>query len=167
MAALSQAYNGKLTQSPIEDMMLGALLWLNMDYSGFPLFDLIGGPEDELHRERRRSFDPVTERLSLECLLSAQPQIAGYAVDFLLWFTAGRKHGGIVIECDGHAFHEKTKEQAARDKRRDREILGAGYPVIRFSGSEVFRDVAGCTEQIHSLAFPIMERVAREAGLIS
>lgn len=54
----------------------------------------------------------------------------------------------IFIECDGHEFHERTKEQAARDRQRDREIQSAGIPVLRFTGSEIHRDLSGCGEQV-------------------
>jgi very-short-patch-repair endonuclease len=40
-----------------------------------------------------------------------------------------------IVECDGHDFHEKTKEQAARDKKR-------------FTGSEVFRNAAACADEV-------------------
>ena len=43
----------------------------------------------------------------------------------------------VVVECDGHGFHEKTKEQARRDKARDRDLHAMGCPVIRFTGSEL------------------------------
>lgn len=43
-----------------------------------------------------------------------------------------------AIECDGHEFHEKTKEQAASDRRRERNLMKLGYHVIRFTGSEIY-----------------------------
>lgn len=48
--------------------------------------------------------------------------------------------GKICIELDGHDFHERTKDQAQRDKLRDREFQKAGYTVLRYTGSEVFKD---------------------------
>lgn len=48
------------------------------------------------------------------------------------------------IEIDGHEFHEKTKIQAQKDKQREREIVSAGYKILRFSGSEVFNNPAHC-----------------------
>jgi hypothetical protein len=54
----------------------------------------------------------------------------------------------VVIECDGHDFHERTKEQARKDRRRDREIQGLGLPVLRFTGSEIFADPVGCGCQV-------------------
>lgn len=48
----------------------------------------------------------------------------------------------IAIEVDGHAFHEKTKEQVAQRNQRDRDLQGAGWKVLHLSYSEVDRD--GC-----------------------
>lgn len=53
----------------------------------------------------------------------------------------------IYIECDGHAFHERTPEQAARDKRRDRWLTRTGV-VLRFTGSEINRDPTGCAAEV-------------------
>lgn len=55
----------------------------------------------------------------------------------------------IVVECDGHDFHEKTKEQAARDKERDREIQIAGYAILRFTGSEIHNNPGDCVDAIN------------------
>jgi very-short-patch-repair endonuclease len=49
-----------------------------------------------------------------------------------------------AIELDGHDFHEKTKEQARRDKSRDRQLLGAGIHTLRYTGSEVVKDASEC-----------------------
>jgi hypothetical protein len=46
----------------------------------------------------------------------------------------------IDVECDGHDFHERTKEQAERDRRRDREVQQVGYFVARFTGAEIARE---------------------------
>lgn len=54
----------------------------------------------------------------------------------------------LAVECDGHDFHEKTKEQAARDKARDRALLINGVPSMRFSGSEIWRDVFACVKSV-------------------
>lgn len=60
----------------------------------------------------------------------------------------------MVIECDGHDFHERTAEQASLDKNRDRELLNAGYPVMRFTGSEIVSSPLKSTEQIMEWVFP-------------
>lgn len=53
-----------------------------------------------------------------------------------------------VVELDGHEFHERTKEQAQRDKARDRAFTFAGWRVLRFTGSEVFADATGCVSEV-------------------
>lgn len=54
----------------------------------------------------------------------------------------------LVVECDGHEFHEKTPEQAKKDKSRDRDLLTCGYPVMRFTGSEIYLHPLKCAEQV-------------------
>jgi hypothetical protein len=50
--------------------------------------------------------------------------------------------GAAPFRCDGHDYHERTKEQAERDKSRDRALKRAGYDVIHFTGREIWRDPA-------------------------
>lgn len=73
--------------------------------------------------------------------IECQVQIGGYRVDFLI--GRGTKCQ-LVIECDGHDFHERTKEQAASDRSRDRKLTTKGYTVIRFTGSEIYADPFRC-----------------------
>lgn len=54
----------------------------------------------------------------------------------------------MVVECDGHDFHERTKEQARHDKKRDRFFQSKGYKVLRFTGSEIWADPDRCAEEI-------------------
>lgn len=69
-----------------------------------------------------------------------QVAIGRYRVDFLLCMKGcdGALHF-TVVECDGHDFHERTKEQAEHDRRRDREMQAMGYSVLRFTGAEIWR----------------------------
>jgi len=81
--------------------------------------------------------------------LYSQVQIADYRVDFLLRTPVGDgKSVNFVIECDGHEFHERTKEQAARDRARDRKLQSLGYTVFRFTGSEIWRSANKCAYEI-------------------
>lgn len=57
----------------------------------------------------------------------------------------------IIIECDGHDFHERTQDQALHDRRRDREMTSAGYRVVRFTGREIHRDPDACAEEVGNL----------------
>ena len=58
----------------------------------------------------------------------------------------------VVVECDGHDFHERTKEQAANDRERDRGLQGLGFSVFspnlpRSSGKLIFGAAAALEEQ--------------------
>lgn len=69
-----------------------------------------------------------------------QLQIEKYRVDFFIETEFSK----IVIECDGHDFHERTKAQAARDRSRDRALQALGYVVLRFTGHEIHKDSVSC-----------------------
>lgn len=79
-------------------------------------------------------------------LLIPQHVIGRYRLDFYLsgYLEASPSIG---IEIDGHEWHEKTKQQAVRDKKRDRAILTSGCPIMRFTGSEIYRNVKGCISE--------------------
>lgn len=72
-----------------------------------------------------------------------------YKVDFLVKFLKEENliDHEFVIECDGHDFHEKTKEQVKKDKERERNLMENGYVVIRFTGSEIYDSPARCARQ--------------------
>ncbi|WP_342657117.1 DUF559 domain-containing protein [Sphingomonas sp. NY01] len=76
-----------------------------------------------------------------------QIAVGPYRIDFLFDYDPGRNLPPLIVECDGHDFHEKTKEQAQRDKARDRFLVGRGYRVLRFTGSEIYRDAADVAHQ--------------------
>ena len=80
-----------------------------------------------------------------------QLKIDAYRVDFFLFYRQGDTEHRIVIECDGHDFHERTKEQAQKDRSRDRWMTAQGLPVLRFTGAEIWKDPAACVGEISSL----------------
>lgn len=77
-----------------------------------------------------------------------QYKIGPYRVDFFVGMDGFR----FAIECDGHNFHERTKEQAKRDRSRDRDLQYFGYVVLRFTGSEIWENpdavVQSCFEYV-------------------
>lgn len=79
-----------------------------------------------------------------------QPQVVDghYRIDFVARVTFNARHALIAIECDGHEFHERTKQQAARDRARDRYLVRKGYKVLRFTGSEIYADAGKCVAEI-------------------
>jgi len=87
-------------------------------------------------------------------VINPQAKILSYRVDFLAtssvldFQTRAFIKRSVIIECDGHDFHEKTKEQAKRDKKKDRELQAKGYRVFRFTGSEIWNNVFQCAEEV-------------------
>jgi very-short-patch-repair endonuclease len=92
--------------------------------------------------------------------LEIEPQalVGDYRVDFLLTMrlrpaTGATRTARMVVECDGHEWHERTRQQAQRDRARDRAIQALDLPVYRYTGSEVWRDVfAAALEAVGELA---------------
>ena len=129
----------RLCESPIETMML-ASMFCEMRYMVSPAV-FIG------------NFVPgdLTEKNDCPVFISQQVDVGNYRVDFLVHdFSCGNPCQKIVVECDGHDFHERTKEQAARDKARDRYMQSEGYKVLRFTGSEIYKDADSCAQEIIS-----------------
>lgn len=86
--------------------------------------------------------------------LDLQVRVLSYVVDFLVTTGTGRR---LAVECDGHDFHERTKAQAAHDRRRDRELLMLGIPTLRFTGSEIYRDAARCAADAWSAVLALLD----------
>lgn len=80
--------------------------------------------------------------------LCSQVKILDWRVDYVLWVHDGKIWRRLIIECDGHDFHERTKEQAARDRDMDRRLQSAGETVFRFTGAEIFNEPLRCADTI-------------------
>lgn len=82
-------------------------------------------------------------------------------VDFLIsFFDKDREiFEQFVIECDGHDFHDRTKEQAAKDRRRDRYFAMEGISVIRYTGSEITQDPCWCAKEIENIIRSNIEKM--------
>lgn len=86
-----------------------------------------------------------------------QKKIGKYIVDFEVVYQPiedQEPRKKIIVECDGHEFHEKTKEQVTRDKERDRFLTKQGYIILRYSGSELVRDRLKLYGDIEELLLP-------------
>jgi len=108
--------------SPIEVMLGACLIWHSkLWWSGDSLILET--------QERLTDWSPQVTHF-----LVPQYSTGGHRFDFLLRDGAFE----VFIECDGHAFHEQTKRQAERDRRR----------LLRFTGSEINRDPMACAESV-------------------
>ena len=54
----------------------------------------------------------------------------------------------ICIYADGHTYHERTEEQALRDRNIDRELQNLGFIVLRFTGKEIRERMENVIETI-------------------
>jgi very-short-patch-repair endonuclease len=82
-----------------------------------------------------------------------------FRVDFLVQVLLDNDHTlQFVIECDGHDFHEKTKEQAKRDRQRERHLQNSGYTVIRFTGSEIHEDPYSCCDELEGIILKTVDK---------
>ena len=67
----------------------------------------------------------------------------------------------VIVECDGHEFHERTKEQAMNDRQKDRLLQEMGFKIFRFTGAEIWADVFKCAEQTISVLREDVEKQSK------
>lgn len=131
-------------ESPIERLfVLGLFCLIEMhDYDFIPIEDceVWEGDGETIRQEVR---DKLKKRGMM--LIQYQHKLLDWRADFVL-SCPSISTAKVIVECDGHDFHERTKEQAARDRKRDRAAQAAGYTIFRFTGSEIYRDPMACSE---------------------
>lgn len=93
------------------------------------------------------------------------PGVRVFRADFAVWPAAMDTWNDIplLVEVDGHAFHEKTKEQVTYRNERDRALQVAGYDVLHFSYSEVTQHPAKCVDDVTIAARMKFQPEFREA----
>jgi very-short-patch-repair endonuclease len=94
--------------------------------------------------------------------LLAQPEYGPYRADFGIssWVHEDDESPPfiVIIEVDGHDYHERTKEQAERDKSRDRFMTATEARVFRFTGREVWRDAEACAAEVLEYVIRIQQK---------
>lgn len=139
----------KMCKSPIEQYFLAAMIYIVKDRY---MDVVVAGESLYLEKDAISSF-----------YIYPQKQIGDFRVDFLLSMYEiqstpqdNPKHkesfkikdeSKLVVECDGHDFHEKTKKQASCDKKRDRTLQACGFPVFRYSGSDIYKNAIKCANE--------------------
>jgi very-short-patch-repair endonuclease len=127
----------QICESPIE--VAFAVAFMAVGYHEAGRVALLLAEHDDLERAG----------IDAKRFLRVQRKIDPYRVDFLIGASLSDAAPAIVVECDGHDYHERTKEQAARDRSRDRELQSRGFKVFRFTGSEIYRDAFKCAREVH------------------
>ena len=132
-------------ESPIEHLFWVAVaVQCHAEYTDFN-----PGPEDDDYNKLKRGI-----------YLQPQIVIGDYRVDFVLsqvGIGPRDSFGPVVVELDGHDFHDKDKRQRSYEKARDRHLTKAGYRVLHFTGSDVCRDP-------YSVAFESLELLGLFTG---
>lgn len=137
------------TGSPIEKLMLHAL-WSRSVWRGdFEFCDWAHGFTDELFRHQALRSVRDDAGFMFHGYLMQQMYVGPHRADFGVAAATSRNRAMIVaIECDGHDFHDRTRDQVARDKARDRAFAERDIRLFRFSGSEIWRDAGACADQV-------------------
>lgn len=134
------------TDSPIESMLLAALCECAIDH-GYRVAKTAGRSDT----------------------LGIRPQttVDRYRIDLVVSFLFHGAEMHLAIECDGHAFHEKTKAQARKDRSRERALTYLGYRVVRFTGSEIYASPRQCAAEVMNLVMEFQTATIIEAARAS
>lgn len=94
--------------------------------------------EPQLHPDTKEWFLPPG------LYMQTQKNIGKFRVDFLFehfpWAHQKEVYAPVIVELDGHAFHDKDKRQRSYEKARDRFFTKQGYRVLHFTGSDIVAD---------------------------
>lgn len=134
------------TDSPIESILLAALCECAVDH-GYRVAKTAGRSDT----------------------LGIRPQttVDRYRIDLVVSFLFHGAEMHLAIECDGHAFHEKTKAQARKDRSRERALTYLGYRVVRFTGSEIVGNARACAAEIMSMVMDFQTATLTAAVRVS
>lgn len=134
------------TDSPIESMLLAALCECAVDH-GYRVAKTAGRSDT----------------------LGIRPQttVDRYRIDLVVSFLFHGAELHLAIECDGHAFHEKTKAHARKDRSRERALTYLCYRVVRFTGSEIYASPRQCAAEVMNLVMEFQTATIIEAARAS
>jgi very-short-patch-repair endonuclease len=151
-------------ESPIEQMMLQALVDTHWPGRGVKDTDRVVGDFVAIGALATSIFADVLysrvaklANLAPQVVLSTQSPIGKYRADILVEYTPHTLHehtSRIVVECDGAEFHT-DRPAIIRDTRRDRYMIERGYWVMRFSGSEIYKNAKQCAESVSNTAMSL------------
>jgi very-short-patch-repair endonuclease len=122
----------RLAESPLAALQM---FITERKYIARPQFD---SPIEEMFWDAWQRAGGAVNTIELEY----QYSIPGtkYRVDF------ANLEEKVVIELDGYEYHN-GKEQFTNDRQRHREIEKLGWRIIRFSGSEVYKNPDKCLKE--------------------
>lgn len=157
-------------KSPIETMLRDALrnppLGIRLaDYTDGPAPDVLDMKTLEpnwstrtktaqAHSKELEMYSGDSDERYGEVSLYRGAPILSYRADLFLIC----ERSALVIECDGHDFHDRTKQQAAYDRARDRDLLKLDIATARFTGSEIHHEPERCASDVWAIVFMMIRR---------
>jgi hypothetical protein len=140
-ADLRQRYVDNPCESPIEKLLATAIYaeTAYRPYTDQPL---------RLLRCEDGARGPCEGADTSAVYMAFQAQINDRRVDMVLWAFGSGKWHRLLIECDGHEFHERSPKQAEADKQYLRKCQFAGDTVFPFTGSEIVNKPTACADQV-------------------
>ena len=162
-------------ESPIEQLLIGGLLsrgrfapyWADLDsYSKLFAVSKARCAKDAYPKISGYVYTYTSAPDAEVFLYSQYPvHVDGhrYRLDFALAVEQANtgtpnEYAWVSVECDGHDYHERTKEQAKADRSRDRILTANGWIVVRFTGSELFTNPSGCVDELIRIVDSTRER---------
>jgi len=129
----------------------GALKYSLVDCES-PIEQLLAVELERINLTGMIFYNPFIDVVAIEKQAWIECEKEKYRVDFLIPVVyKNQENKMFVVECDGHEFHQKTKEQVEKDNERTRNLQKAGYEVIRFSGTEIWHKSYQCACEIRNL----------------
>jgi len=152
---LEEATNlGESIESPIEQ-----LFFIEWKFRQFCNSEL-----ELLYLEPQYS-DPSTKNFILDFYINIIEEVLTWKEMFDLNkydIITSTPYPKVGIEIDSHIWHEKSKEQAMKDKKRERILIANGWQLLRFAGSEVYKDPARCVDETLGFVLKIREKYFKE-----
>jgi len=103
-------------ESPLERQLF---LELRKSYIKFEIQYGLGHNGEKLNIEHNKKTNNYSNVLTV--------------VDFYL----EKRDAKLCVYTDGHTYHERTEDQATRDRKIDRKLQQLGYTVLRYTGKDV------------------------------
>lgn len=64
-----------------------------------------------------------------------------------------KKDFKLIIECDGYDYHHTEKKQIEHDYERENNLKINGYDVIRFTGSQIYKNPLKCAQEVFNYVY--------------
>lgn len=141
-----------LCESPIEAAMLYALALVSFEYADSVTFRgtdglALGGdaePGSEIEIEPQAQLGEHRVDFLLTYRRMTRPEQSDPARPALLHARPRLEAARLIVECDGHDYHDRTKKQASTDRARDRSLQSFGLSVYRYTGSDIWQHPFRC-----------------------